>query len=122
MARKNIIVTCWLEDVDRLAYPIETTLAQLGPTARLGTTAWWVQTDQPVRSVRHALAIDPGPFRHLGGPEDDFYMVDLAEGSIDSWHDGHNTLASIADDWRRVFTDGVGTDNVTPFDPNRRKR
>lgn len=120
MERKNIIVTCWIEDAERLTYPIETTLAAFGPTAQIGTGAWWVQTEQPIRAVRHALAIDPGPFRHLGGPEDDFYMVDLAEGSIDSWHDGRNTLAAIADDWRKVFTDKIGRDNVTPFKPKPR--
>lgn len=117
MAFKNYIVTCFLDDPDRMAYPIETTLAALGPVARFGTAAWWVQTDKPARSIRHALVMDPGPFRHLGGPEDDFYLIDLTENSVDSWHDGRNLLPAIASDWQRVFETPADLPNVVPLKP-----
>lgn len=119
MLYRNYIVTCFLDDPERLAYPIESTLAALGPVARIGTTAWWVQTEKPARSIRHALVMEPGPFRLLGGPDDDFYLVDVRENALDSWHDGRNVLASIADDWRRVFEAPRGVPNVVPLKPRR---
>ena len=120
MAFKNYIVTCFLDDPDRLAFPIESTLCALGPVARIGTTAWWVQTDRPARTVRHALAVDPGPFRHLGGPDDDFYLVDLSENALDSWQDGRDVLPAIADAWQRVFDTPSDIPNVVPLKPRDR--
>lgn len=117
MVYRNYIVTCFLDDPERLSYPIETTLRALGPVARLGTTAWWVQTDRPARSIRHALVMEPGPFRLLGGPEDDFYLVDLCENALDSWHDGRNVLPAIARDWQRVFEAPRDVENVVPLVP-----
>lgn len=117
MAYKNFVVSCFLEDPDRMGPPIEATLSALGACARMGTTAWWVQTDKPARSVRHALVMDPGPFRHLSGPEDDFYLFDMSENAVDSWQDDRNILATIAHDWQRVFDVDTDAPNVVALKP-----
>ena len=119
MPLNNLIVVGWLENPEWSARAIEAALDPFGPVLRIGTAAWWVQTDRPERSVRHALAIDPGPFAR-GGVDDDFYLINASADSIDSWQDGRNLMAKLSA-WRQAWDPGYDKHNVTPLDPRRRR-
>lgn len=119
--RNNLIVLCWLQNPEERTPHIEAALHPFGPCLRLASTAWWVQTEKPERSVRYALAIDPGPLAH-GSVDDDFYIVNASMDSIDSWQDGRNLMSRLIDmGWRKAWDPGHLAENVTPLDPRRRR-